>query len=172
MEQQQNSTGPKQQKRWGIGQIVPLIILAGVFITIGLAQTGKINLPKINVPGGGFNLMESHTYGSSCTSSGTLGIYGSNGDCYTCSVGVAVKSPLTGSSCSGGTDGVYCCVTKSTKCPTLSSQTDTPCHSVSGGIGVYGVIVPGSCPKCPDDTTFAQMDNVTPGGPYRICTCK
>ena len=57
------------------------------------------------------------------------------------------------------------------KCPATSAQTSTPCHSVQGDVGVFGVIVPVSCP-CPSDTTFSQMDNITAGGPYRICVCK
>lgn len=55
-------------------------------------------------------------------------------------------------------------------CPATSAQTATPCHSAKNGVGVYGVIVLDRC-KCPSDTTYAQMDNVTPGGPYKICTC-
>ena len=60
-------------------------------------------------------------------------------------------------------------VPKST-CFTTSAQMGTPCHSVKNGIKTYGVIVPASC-SCPSDTTYAQMDNVTAGGPYKICTC-
>ena len=55
-----------------------------------------------------------------------------------------------------------------TTCPTTSNP---PCRSVQNGIGVSAVIVPASC-DCPSDTNFAQMDNITAGGPYRICTCK
>jgi len=55
-----------------------------------------------------------------------------------------------------------------TACPTTSNP---PCGSVQNGIGVSAVIVPASC-DCPSDTNFAQMDNITAGGPYRICTCK
>lgn len=59
----------------------------------------------------------------------------------------------------------------SSVCPTLSTQTATPCHSTQGGIGVSGVIVHDSC-KCPEDTTYSgTTDRVTPGGPYKICTC-
>ena len=56
-------------------------------------------------------------------------------------------------------------------CFTTSAQMGTPCHSVKNGVGVSGVIVPAKC-NCPNDTKYAQMDNVTPGGPYKICTCK
>ncbi|MBU0540624.1 hypothetical protein KKF59_01920 [Patescibacteria group bacterium] len=57
------------------------------------------------------------------------------------------------------------------RCPKTSAQTSTPCGSVKGGVGVSGIIVPASC-DCPSDTAYAQMDNITPGGPYKICTCK
>jgi hypothetical protein len=53
-------------------------------------------------------------------------------------------------------------------CP---AKSDPPCHSAVNGVGVTGVIVPGSC-DCPSDTDFAQMDNITQGGPYKMCTCK
>jgi hypothetical protein len=56
-------------------------------------------------------------------------------------------------------------------CPVTSAQTATPCHSAKDGVGVSGVIVPDKC-NCPSDTKYAQMDNVTVGGPYKICTCK
>ena len=55
-----------------------------------------------------------------------------------------------------------------TTCPTTSNP---PCGSSENGIAVMGVIVPASC-SCPSDTDFAQMDNITAGGPYKICTCK
>ena len=56
-------------------------------------------------------------------------------------------------------------------CPATSKQTSTPCHSVSGGVGVGGVVVKEPC-KCPSDTTYSgTTDVVTPGGPYLICTC-
>ncbi|KKU94759.1 MAG: Hemagglutinin-related protein [Parcubacteria group bacterium GW2011_GWA1_48_11b] len=57
---------------------------------------------------------------------------------------------------------------KNTTCPTRSNP---PCRSVQNGVGVTGVVVPASC-DCPSDTNFAQMDNITAGGPYKICTCK
>jgi len=55
----------------------------------------------------------------------------------------------------------------SATCPTRSNP---PCNSVKSGIKTSGVIVPGNC-NCPSDTVFAQMDNITKGGPYKICTC-
>ncbi len=60
--------------------------------------------------------------------------------------------------------------TSKPSCPTTSAQTGTPCHSVKNGVGVSGVIVSAKC-KCPNDTTYAQTDNITAGGPYNICTC-
>ena len=56
---------------------------------------------------------------------------------------------------------------RSATCPTRSNP---PCNSVKSGIKTSGVIVPGNC-NCPSDTVFAQMDNITKGGPYKICTC-
>lgn len=56
-------------------------------------------------------------------------------------------------------------------CPYLSSQMATPCGSVNNGVGVSGVIVYDAC-DCPSDTTYSgTTDVVTPGGPYKICTC-
>lgn len=56
-------------------------------------------------------------------------------------------------------------------CPATSAQTATPCGSVSNGVGVSGVIVHDSC-RCPSDTNYSgTTDVVTPGGPYKICTC-
>lgn len=60
---------------------------------------------------------------------------------------------------------------KKSSCPATSAQTSTPCHSVNNSVGVSGVIVPDSC-GCPSDTKFSQMDNITAGGPYKICVCK
>ena len=54
---------------------------------------------------------------------------------------------------------------------TCLTKSNPPCHSVENGVGVFAVIVPASC-NCPSDTDFAQMDNITAGGPYKICTCK
>lgn len=56
------------------------------------------------------------------------------------------------------------------KCPKTSSETSDPCGSVRNGVQTFGVIVPFKC-KCPSDTKEAGIDNVTPGGPYRICEC-
>lgn len=56
-------------------------------------------------------------------------------------------------------------------CWTTSAQMGTPCHSAKNGVGVTGVITYDYC-ECPTDTTYAGMDNITAGGPYKICTCK
>jgi hypothetical protein len=44
------------------------------------------------------------------------------------------------------------------------------CGEIHDGIQVVGGIVPASC-NCPIGTTYDSMDNVTPGGPYKICMC-
>ena len=46
-----------------------------------------------------------------------------------------------------------------------------PCGSAQNGVTAAGGIVPASC-DCPSDSTYAGMDNVAPGGPYKICVCK
>lgn len=61
--------------------------------------------------------------------------------------------------------------TPKSTCPATSAQTSTPCRSVKNGVGVGGIIVPASC-NCPSDTTYAGMDNISSGGPYKICSCK
>lgn len=94
-----------------LGLLIPLILFAGVFITAILVQTGYITLPRINLNSGQFNPIESHAYGTSCTTSdGKTGLYGTNGDCYTCSEGTAVTNPIN-NNCSNGIAGVYCCGT-------------------------------------------------------------
>lgn len=82
----------------------PFIILMIVFVIIFLSQTRYLKLPKINL-----DILE-HTYGTPCTgSSGRTGLYGTNGNCYTCSSnGTAFTSPIN-NNCSNSTAGVYCC---------------------------------------------------------------
>jgi hypothetical protein len=46
-----------------------------------------------------------------------------------------------------------------------------PCCSTNNGIQVVGVIVKDSDCDCPPETTYAGMDNITPGGPWKICMC-
>jgi len=91
-------------------QVVPFIILVAVFAIVVLSQTGYIKLPRINLNSG----QSSHTYGASCTGSdGKTGLYGTNGNCYTCSAGAtAVTNPIN-NNCSSGIAGVYCCGTAS-----------------------------------------------------------
>lgn len=68
---------------------------------------------------------------------------------------------MNGGSSSGGGGTKITCPTKS----------NPPCNSVKNGIKTSGVIVPGNC-NCPSDTDYVQMDNITKGGPYKICKCK
>lgn len=51
------------------------------------------------------------------------------------------------------------------------SQYKIECGKVQNGVEVVGGIVPEKC-DCPSNTRFEQKDNVTPGGPYNLCTCK
>ena len=53
-------------------------------------------------------------------------------------------------------------------CPT---KLNPPCGSAQNGVAAAGGLVPASC-DCPSDSTYASMDNVAPGGPYKICVCK
>ncbi|MFH1046713.1 MAG: hypothetical protein V1738_00255 [Patescibacteria group bacterium] len=56
-----------------------------------------------------------------------------------------------------------------THCPT---KLNPPCgSSENGGPAAYGGIVPGDC-NCPAGSAFDSMDNITPGGPYKICVCQ
>ncbi|TSC52593.1 MAG: Uncharacterized protein LiPW39_563 [Parcubacteria group bacterium LiPW_39] len=88
--------------------VVPAIVILVIIAVIAiLFQTGNIKLPKINPSPG----ISSHTYGASCTNSaGKKGLYGTNGNCLTCSSGTAVTNPIN-SNCSNGIAGVYCCGT-------------------------------------------------------------
>ena len=61
-------------------------------------------------------------------------------------------------------------VNPSNHCFATSTQMANPCHSIKNGIETYAVVTFGDC-NCPSDTTFAQMDNTAPGGPYKICAC-
>lgn len=55
-------------------------------------------------------------------------------------------------------------------CPITSCDTGECCCTAQNGVGVSGVLTYASC-DCPNDTGFAQWDNITAGGPYKICTC-
>ena len=76
-----------------IGPIIVVIFCVAVF-AIASSQT---------------NPFQAHTYGVACkTSAGKTGLYGTNGQCYTCSgTGTAVTNPVN--NCSDGIAGVYCC---------------------------------------------------------------
>lgn len=141
-----NQSVPVKQKPKLIMQLVPIIILLGVVATYVLSQTGYIKLPRINLNSG----QSSHTYGASCTSSdGKTGLYGTNGDCYTCSEGTAVTNPIS-NNCSNGIAGVYCCGTASNGGDKNSKCIPTGCGSLwrcSGSYYISGVQirVSGAC---------------------------
>jgi hypothetical protein len=44
------------------------------------------------------------------------------------------------------------------------------CGQVVNGIEYTGGLVPSRC-DCPKNTHYAGMDNITPGGPWKICMC-
>lgn len=47
-----------------------------------------------------------------------------------------------------------------------------PCNSVQNGVAMRGGPIPASC-ECPEGSYFSgTMDNITKGGPYKICVCK
>ncbi len=90
-------------------QVIPIIIIIVVFAIFALSQNGYIKLPQIDPYFGKTNPVNIHTYGTSCTSNGKTGLYGTNGICYTCSAGSnAVTNPIN-NNCSNGLGGVYCC---------------------------------------------------------------
>ena len=127
--------------------LLPIIIIIGVFAIFVLSQTGYIKLPQINLNSG----QSSHTYGASCTSSdGKTGLYGTNGNCYTCSAGAtAVTNPIN-NNCSDGIAGVYCCGTASNGGNKNSKCIPTGCGSLwrcSGSYYISGVQirVSGAC---------------------------
>lgn len=63
-------------------------------------------------------------------------------------------------------------VSKSKAVPsTCPTKLNPPCGSAQNGVAAAGGLVPASC-DCPSDSTYASMDNVAPGGPYKICVCK
>lgn len=93
-------------------QLIPIFIIILILIgTFWLFQRGDIKLPNIN-----FDFFEQdnttdHQYGVSCTTSeGKTGLYGTNGNCLTCSDGTAVTNPIN-DNCSNGIAGIYCCST-------------------------------------------------------------
>jgi len=58
---------------------------------------------------------QSHTYGASCTNSDGTGLYGTDGDCYTCSAGATAFTSPINNNCSSGESGIYCCWTDGKK---------------------------------------------------------
>jgi hypothetical protein len=100
--------------------VAPIIIILLIIVFATAYQTGHLSFVHLG----------SHTYGSSCTNSkGQAGIYGTNGNCITCSSGSTVTSP--GANCSTGVAGVYCCA--SAKCVA------TPCDAIGAWycVGTY-----------------------------------
>ncbi len=214
-----DSTVVKPKSKWTIGQAIPLVIIGGIFVVIGLSQAGIITLPRIHIgqesvielPAIPVGVPYSYNFYNDLVPLMDESASGPATAVYTFYLGSGVGFPpmglilgidgvLKGTPTSVSTNKFQVCVKDQggnsicrmfslnvkaadgsgpaddgnnnnnihTACPTKS---DPPCHSASGGIGVTGVIVPGSC-DCPSDTTYAQMDNVTAGGPYKICTCK
>lgn len=99
------SSMPVTSKQSKAMQIIPIVIAVCIFVVIGLSQAGYIKLPKIDID----NVVGDHTYGSACTANGKSGLYGTNGNCYTCSGSGVARTSRINSNCSNGTAGVYCC---------------------------------------------------------------
>lgn len=78
------------------------------------------------------------------------------GKCRYCAPGGVCGDPCTMTSCSG----------QSGSC----DQYPINCGAINNGIEVVGGVVPESCP-CPSNTYQSGVDNVTAGGPYKICSC-
>ena len=132
--------------------------------------------------------LNNHKYGAACAGGdGKTGIYGTNGHCYTCPAGTAASTSSIENKCSGATAGVYCCrvagenskseETENKKdefgglCHTTSVEWGHPCGKVEGGVAVSGLPIPDYC-DCPRDTAYSGVtDVITPGGPWKICTC-
>jgi hypothetical protein len=168
----QKDTNEQPKKQSKFAQNLPLALLLGIILVMLFAELGYIKLPQINSNYLN-NFFGNHTYGQSCsTSSGSQGMYGTNGDCYVCPKSSIAFTSRVNNSCSSGISGVYCCIIQNNNCPTWSSETSTPCHTVKNGIGVSAVLVPAKCPNCPSDTEHRGDDNTAPGGPYKICLCK
>lgn len=100
----------------------PLIFLVIIIIFIAvLSQQSETNL-----------------YGTSCTSKGKTGLYGTSGNCITCSDGDAVINPIN--NCSDDLAGVYCC-----NAGVRNNKYGTAC-TYNGKTGLYGTN--GSCLTC------------------------
>jgi len=166
--------------------VIPLLILISfIFLITGymLFQKGYINFSHTNVNPGS----SSHAYGTPCTSNdGRTGLYNTKGSCVVCSSGVAVTRSV--GNCSSAVSGVYCCKTASVnvgggkdRCAQINAAPThcgprPPEECGGGGVGecdVIGVPTYLEC-DCPPGTFFKPgtvIDRVTPGGPWKICTC-
>jgi hypothetical protein len=84
--------------------------------------------------------------------------------------GVCVVDSVGAKNC--GTTSVTIKPAPTTPPPTtnICSQVVIACGQVKNGIEITGAAIPGSC-ACPSGTTLAGKDNVSPGGPYNICSC-
>ncbi len=78
-----------------------------------------------------------NTYGTNCSNEGEKGLYGTDGGCYTCTIGdVAGTSPAN--NCSVGTAGVYCCNNSSgNNGVTGNSKCVAPCGKLWDCGGTY-----------------------------------
>ena len=82
------------------------------------------------------------------------------GKCEYCPTGSTCGDPCTMTSCDGGGGGGDCSY----------YYNQFQCHQIVNGIEYTGGLVPSTC-DCPSNTTYAGMDNVSAGGPWKICTC-
>ncbi len=99
--------------------------------------------------------------------------------CGYCSADAATSSAPNAGKCeycpTGGTCGDACTMTS---CGGSGGGGDCSyyyslfkCHQTVNGIEYVGGLVPATC-NCPSNTTYAGMDNVSAGGPWKMCTCK
>jgi hypothetical protein len=95
-------------------QLIPIILILVIVAIYILSQIGYIKLPKLDINSDQSITVKKHTFGTSCTSNGKLGLYGTNGICYTCSSGSNAVTNPKNSNCSNGIAGVYCCSIRGT----------------------------------------------------------
>ena len=131
------TTGVQSTDKNSIGPIIFTIFLF-ICIFAVLFATGVIKLPENllkNIPG--FKNIPSpvkttentsnstkttHQYGAVCYSENKKGLYGKDGNCYTCSSGTATTNPI--GNCSNGISGIYCCG--------ISSKPNTNTNNTNG----------------------------------------
>jgi hypothetical protein len=149
------SAQPSVERKPNQAQIIPIVLIIVIIMIFAFAQAGYIKLPKINT-------ITDHTYGTSCTNSkGETGLYGTNGNCYTCSGnGVAATSP-TNNNCSNGISGIYCCTTGKGNDGCIA----TGCGSMwycSGSyyIGNQEINIPGLCFPVHPNTIYSGWTGV------------